>query len=771
MKIRTLKPFSDRSKLRQFHLRTLSQFPHRNKPYIIPTNWNTTHKFVLSNPTLSILESKCKSMFHLKQIQSQMIISGLSSDGLAYSRLIAFSALSPMGDLHYCNRLLLAMPSPNAFSWNVAIRAFGESHNPYEVFNLYKKMLVVDGLRPDNYTFPLLFKTCAKLLMFHMGHEILGHVLKMSYGGDIFVHNALIHFLVSCGELEGAYKVFDESCVRDLVTWNSLISGYVRSGRGKEALRIYKEMEMESDVDPDEVTMIGVVTACTQSEDLKLGREFHRYVRDRGLNMTVPLGNALMDMYIKCGNLEEAKALFEGMREKTMVSWTTMVVGYAKLGYLDVARRLFNEMLEKDVVPWNAMISAYVQAQRGKEALSLFHEMQAMNVNPDEVTMVSCLSACAQLGALDVGIWIHRYIEKHNLSLNVVLGTALVDMYAKCGNITKALQVFHEILERNALTYTAIIGGLALHGDAKDALSCFLEMIEFGLAPDEVTFLGVLSACCHGGLVEEGRKIFHQMSSKFKILPKIKHYSCMVDLLGRAGLLEEAMEILESMPMEADAVVWGAMFFACRIHKNVELGERAAMKLLELDPGDSGIYVLLANMYVEANMWHEAGEVRKMMRERGVDKMPGCSSIEVNGNLQEFVVRDKSHSRSDEMYECLIWLSKQMDLVECDEFVFGYEDQSLISANASPVFVQAPAEKGMAGFAIDFLMDGVSAAVSKTAAAPIDTVCRRMMKTSGEAGAGASILRAIACASVLSGYGQLQMIVLGKKNWLWWRLN
>ncbi|KAL0301700.1 UNVERIFIED_CONTAM: Pentatricopeptide repeat-containing protein, mitochondrial [Sesamum radiatum] len=529
------------------------------------STWNTTHRFVLANPTLSILETKCKSMVHLKQVQSQMIVTGLCLDGLAYSRLIAFSALSPMGDLNYSKKLLFAMQNPNAFSWNIVIRASCDSQNPSEAFLLYKEMLAIVSvsgvsLRPDNYTFPLLFKTCAKLFFFRMGHEILGHVLKMNYDGDIFVHNALIHFLVSCGDLEAASKVFEESCVRDLVSWNSLINGYTRSGRGKEALRIYKEMEMEGDVDPDEVTMIGVVTACTQLEDLKLGREFHWCIRDRGLNMTIPLANALLDMYVKCGDLEEAKELFERMEEKTMVSWTTMVMGYAKCGYLDAARRLFNVMPEKDVVPWNAMISAYVQAGRGKETLSLFHEMQAMKVEPDEVTMVSCLSACAQLGALDVGIWIHYYIEKHDLFLNVVLGTALVDMYAKCGNITKALQVFHEIPGRNALTYTTIIGGLALHGDAQDALSYFLEMIDAGLTPDEVTFLGVLSACCHGGLVEEGWKIFSQMSSKFNIPPKIKHYCCMVDLLGRAGHLKEAVELLESMPMEADAVVWVPYF-------------------------------------------------------------------------------------------------------------------------------------------------------------------------------------------------------------------
>ncbi|KAL2485999.1 Pentatricopeptide repeat-containing protein [Abeliophyllum distichum] len=683
-----LKPFSKHPYFSPVSLHTRTLLPHRNKPKnnenSTTNKWNTTHTFVLSNPTLSVLETKCKSMIHLLQIQSQMIITGLSLDGLAYSRLITFCALSPFGDLNYSERLLSHMHNPNAFSWNIVIRAFIDSQIPLQVFVLYKKMLIVNrnssfSLRPDNYTFPLLFKTCARLLLFYMGHEILGHVLKMGYGIDIFVHNALIHFLVSCGELEAADKVFDENSVRDLVSWNSLINGYVRSGKAKDALRIYKEMEMEMDVNPDEVTMIGVVSACAQLEDLKLGREFRQYIREKGLNMSIPLANALMDMYVKCGDLEEAKTLFDRMEDRTMVSWTTMVVGYARFGYLDAARKLFDEMPDKDVVPWNALIGAYVQGKSGKEALYLFHEMQGMNVKPDEVTMVSVLSACAQLGALDVGIWIHNYIEKHNLTLNVALGTALVDMYAKCGNITKALQVFQKIPGRNALTYTAIIGGLALHGDVQDALSIFLEMIDFGLMPDEVTFLGVLSACCHGGLVEQGRKIFSLMSSKFKIAPKLKHYSCMVDLLGRAGFLEEAVELIETMPLKADAVVWGALFFGCRIHKNIELGEKAAVKLLELDPSDSGIYVLLANMYVEANMWHKAREVRKLMRERGVDKTPGCSSIELNGNVYEFIVRDKSHSHSNQIYECLIQLTKQMELVESvagichlrDDFQFG----------------------------------------------------------------------------------------------------
>ncbi|KAL2940955.1 hypothetical protein RDABS01_029305 [Bienertia sinuspersici] len=578
-----------------------------------------------------------------------MITTGLILDGLASSRLVAFCAISEAGDLDYCEKILRFVENPKVFSWNIAIKGYSESLIPSKGVVLYKEMLKIGGCRPDNYTYPLVFKVCARLSLISTGYGILGHVLKLGFDSDVFVHNGVIHMLVSCGNLEDARKVFDESLVRDLVTWNSLINGYVHCGRATEALKLYDEMKVEG-VRPDGVTMIGMVASCAQLEDLSRGLEFHRLIGEYGLDLTVPLCNVLMDMYVKCGDLKAALGIFGKMRKKTMVSWTTMIMGYAKFGLLDEARKLFDEMPEKDVVPWNAMIGAYVQAKRGKEALTLFHEMQGSNVMPDEVTMVNCLSACSQLGALDVGVWIHRYIYKKKLSLNVSLGTALVDMYAKCGNIPKALEVFHEMPLKNSLTWTAIIGGLALHGNANDALSYFSNMVDVGLVPDEITFIGVLSACCHGGLVDEGRRYFAEMTSKYNLSPKLKHYSCMVDLLGRAGKLEDAEEIIKSMPMEPDAVIWGALFFSCRMHGNVIMGERAAWKLLELDPGDGGIYVLLAHMYGDAEMWDKARKVRKMMKERGVDKTPGCSSIEVNGVVHEFTIRDKLHPQSEEIF-------------------------------------------------------------------------------------------------------------------------
>ncbi|KAF9597870.1 hypothetical protein IFM89_021955 [Coptis chinensis] len=588
-------------------------------------------------------------MNQLKQIHTQMILTGLILDGFSVSRLIAFCAISESGCLAYCKRVLENTDSPNIYSWNLAIRGYSESSKLEQTILLYKIMLRNGETKPDNYTFPFVLKACAQLAFVQLGFEILGHVLKLGFDSNIYIYNAVLHMLVSCGEVELAGNLFDESCLRDLVSWNTVINGYVRSGRGNEALRVFGEMQ-EANVMPDEVTMIGVVSSCAQIEDLKLGKEFHKFIEENGIRLTIPLSNALMDMYVKCGSLEPAQVLFRKMTRKTMVTWTTMLVGFARCGFLDSARNLFNEMPERDAVSWNALISSYVHAERARDALALFHEMQAMNVKPNEVTMVSLLSACSQLGALDTGEWVHHYIDKHKILLNVTLGTALVDMYAKCGNIAKAVKVFREIPQRNSLTWTSVINGLALHGHAKDSISFFLEMISIGFVPDEVTFIGVLSACCHAGFVDEGRQFFAQMSTEYNISPKMKHYSCMVDLLGRADLLSEAEQLIKTMPMEPDTVILGALFFACKNHGNVAIGERVAAKLLELDPHDGGNYVQLANMYLEANMREKAEKVRMMMWEKGLDKTPGCSSIEVDGAIHEFVVRDKSHPKSQEIY-------------------------------------------------------------------------------------------------------------------------
>ncbi|XP_068638784.1 pentatricopeptide repeat-containing protein At2g22410, mitochondrial [Aristolochia californica] len=622
-----------------------------------PTFSDSCKNLYLSNRFLHLLQ-KCSSMKHLKQIQAQMLATGAALDPHAASQLIAVCASSLNRD--YSLTVLTQMTNPNTYSYNVVVKAFLDSGSPKTAILLYKE-LILTGIVPDNYTYPLIFKACSRLPAIETAYQVFGHVLQLGFESHLFVHNAVINVFASSGELEYARQVFEDEHVRDVVSWNSMIKGCVRSRKFEEALKLFSEMLRES-VTPDDVTMMGIISCCAHINNLKLGTEYHRYIKETGLNFTIPLYNAVMDMYVKCGRLDSARQLFDEMPERTVASWTTLIVGYLKLGRLNVSRELFNKVPERDIVMWNAVIAGYVQLRRGKEALSLFHEMQSSSIKPNAVTMVSLLSACALLGALDIGLWAHHYIDLHGIPLSVELGTALVDMYAKCGNIRKATEVFEDMLERNSLTWTAMIGGLAMHGLGRDAINYFHKMIDIGLKPDEVTFIEVLSACCHTGLVEEGRLLFNQMSSEFQLSPKIKHYSCMVDLLGRSGLLNEAESLIKSMPMKPDAVIWGALFFASRIHGNFAMGERAASQLLELDPDDSGIYVLLSNMYVEANMRQEADKVREMMRERGLEKTPGCSSIEINGVVYEFTVRDKSHQQREQIYECLIKLARQTEL-------------------------------------------------------------------------------------------------------------
>ncbi|KAG8088248.1 hypothetical protein GUJ93_ZPchr0010g11184 [Zizania palustris] len=616
----------------------------------------------------------------LLQIHVHLITSGLLTSSSPSpctdfaSRLAAAYALSTSdvaapssglpSPLHHALTLLAPLPTS---AYNAALRALSLCDGGVllvvvrRCLPLYRALLRSGLARPDHLTFPFLLKACTRLCESDYGDAVVGHILRFGLDSDVFVANAAMHFLAVRGPISDARRLFDQSPVRDLVSWNTLIGGYARRGIPGEALELFWKMVADDGtVRPDEVTMIGAVSGCGQLQDLDLGRQLHEYVVRNGVRRTVRLLNAMMDMYVKCGNLELAKSVFETIENRTVVSWTTMIVGYAKSGLMGDARRVFDEMPERDIFPWNALMTGYVQCKQCKEALALFHEMQEANVEPDEITMVNLLTACSHLGALEMGMWVHRYIEKHQLVLSVALGTSLVDMYAKCGNIEKAIHVFKEIPQKNALTWTAMICGLANHGHANEAVEYFRRMIELGLQPDEITFIGVLSACCHAGLVREGREFFSLMDSKYHLERKMKHYSCMIDLLGRAGHLNEAELLVNTMPMEPDAIVWGAIFFACRMHGNITLGEKAAMKLVELDPSDSGIYVLLANMYAEANMRNKADKVRAMMRYLGVEKVPGCSCIELNGVVHEFIVKDKSHMDTDAIYDCLREITLQI---------------------------------------------------------------------------------------------------------------
>ncbi|XP_042479209.1 pentatricopeptide repeat-containing protein At5g48910 isoform X1 [Macadamia integrifolia] len=323
--------------------------------------------------------------------------------------------------------------------------------------------------------------------------------------------------------------------------------------------------------------------------------------------------------------------------------------------------KVFEGMPEKNIVVWNSKISGYSLKGSPCQAIDIFREMLLLNVGVDRFTISSVLSACAQLGALELGNWVRQFAENNKI-WDVFVGTSLIDMYAKCGFISMAREVFDQMPQRSVATWNVMFSGYASHGQAQNALDLFFEMEKSGARPDSVTFLAILNACAHVGLVEDGNRFFKVMLEHWKIVPKVEHYGCMVDLLGRGGLLREAKELIMTMQIEPNIIVWGALLSACSIHGNVEIGEWAANHVLNLDPTDGGSYVLLSNVYAAAQRFDGVKSVRKLMAEREVWKPPGCSMIEVGGIVHEFVVANRTHPRSEEIYSVLSELSRRLKM-------------------------------------------------------------------------------------------------------------
>lgn len=357
------------------------------------------------------------------------------------------------------------------------------------------------------------------------------------------------------------------------------------------------------------------------------------------------------------------------MPERSLVASTSMITCYAKYGHIELARRLFDEMEMKDVVCWNAMNDGCTQNSRANESLDLFRDMLLTKTRPDEVTVISVLSACGQLGALESGKWLHSYIESNAIRFNVQVGTALIDMYCKCGSLDDAFSVFDKIVNKDVVAWNSIVVGCSMHGHSHKAFELFSQMCNLGLRPTDITLIGVLRACGHAGLLAEGRRFFQSMEDEYGIEPKIEHYGCMVDLLGRAGFLEEAYELVRTMPIEPDPVVWGSLLGACRLHSNMTLGENIVEFLVEKGLANSGTYVLLSNIYAAARKWDEVARMRTLMKDTGVRKEPGCSSIEIDSRTHEFLSGDMKHPRSKEIY---LMLEELIELLKA----YGYVPQT-----------------------------------------------------------------------------------------------
>lgn len=440
----------------------------------------------------------------------------------------------------------------------------------------------------------------------------------------------------------------------NLYSWNTIIRAFSRSSTPQFAISLFVDM-LYSQIQPQHLTYPSVFKAYAQLSAGDYGSQLHGMVVKLGLQRDQFIHNTIIYMYANSGLLSEAKRVFDEKLELgDVVAFNSMIMGFAKCGEIDEARKLFDEMFTRTSVTWNSMISGYVRNGKLMEALELFHKMQLEErVEPSEFTMVSLLNACAHLGALQHGKWVHDYIKRNDFELNVIVLTAIIDMYCKCGSVENAIQVFDTYPGRGLSCWNSIIIGLAMNGHEREAFEFFSELELSKFKPDSVSFIGVLTACKHLGAVDKAKDYFALMMNEYKIEPSIKHYTCMVEVLGQAAFLEEAEELIQGMPIKPDAIIWGSLLSSCRKHGNVQRAKRAAQRVYELNPSDASGYVLMSNVYAASNKFEEAVEQRVLMKENLTEKEPGCSSIELYGEVHEFLAGGRLHPKTQEIYHLL----------------------------------------------------------------------------------------------------------------------
>ncbi|XP_028793766.1 pentatricopeptide repeat-containing protein At4g21065-like isoform X2 [Neltuma alba] len=440
------------------------------------------------------------------------------------------------------------------------------------------------------------------------------------------VHNTYLNTKIAacyagCGRMAEAQGILCFQCIPNL--------GYVKNGKARDAFIIFDHMK-NAGFRGDETTLLALLSGCGDLTNLKVGKAIHGYVvRNSGKLCSKFLTNSLIDMYSNCDSISDARKLFEKLKMKDIISWNSLISGYERHG---------------DVF----------------ETLQLFCQMIMENEVPDEATVISMLGACNQISALQLGSSIHSYIVKNGFGANTAVGTALLDMYTKCGSLPSARRAFDEMPERNLASWTVIVTGFGIHGRGKEAISMFYEMLGKNIIPDEGMFTSVLSACSHSGLVDEGKEIFYKMMREYNVEPKATHYACLVDLLGRAGNLDEAYAIINDMKVKPNYDIWNSLLSACRLYHNVKLAEISAHKLFEMNPKGVSSYVCLSNIYAAERRWSDVEKVRALVRRKRLRKPPGYSLVELNNMVHQFFAGDKSHQQSEDIYTKLKDLNGQL---------------------------------------------------------------------------------------------------------------
>ena len=559
-----------------------------------------------------------------EKVHASLCKMGFGTYNTVLNSLIAFYFKS--GRVESAHKVFDELSDKDVISWNSMISGYVANGLGEKGVEIFREMLCL-GIGVDLATLVNVLVACADIGNRMLGRAVHGYAIKACFDSEIKFHNTLLDMYSKCGDLAAAVQVFEKIGKKSVVSWTSMMAGYVREGLSDDAIKIFYKMQTNG-ISPDIFTVTSILHACACGGSLDNGKVVHNYIRENDMESDLFVCNALMDMYAKCGSMEDAYLVFSCMPAKDIVSWNTMIGGYSK-----------------NCLP--------------NEALKLFSEMQ-QNSKPDSITVACILPACASLGALDRGREIHSHILRNGYFRDRIIANALVDMYVKCGLLALAQVLFDMIPTKDLISWTVMIAGYGMHGFGSEAIAAFNEMRDAGIEPDEVSFVSILYACSHSGLLDEGWRFFNIMRNECNIEPRLEHYACMVDLLSRTGNLSKAYKFVKIMPIEPDATIWGALLCGCRTYHDVKLAEKVAERVFELEPQNTGYYVLLANIYAEAEKWEEVRKLRERIGRKGLKKNPGCSWIEIKGKVNIFVSADGSHPMGKQIESLLKRLRAKM---------------------------------------------------------------------------------------------------------------
>ncbi|KAM6547101.1 hypothetical protein CsatB_027837 [Cannabis sativa] len=541
------------------------------------------------------------------------------------------------GNLGNARKLFDNLPVRNVVAWTTLMTGYVNNSEPELAIKVFRDMLE-EGSYPTNYTLGIVINACSSLQWINMCEQLHGYMIKYHIDFDTSIGNSLCSLYAKSGHLSSAVKVFENIREKNVISWTAIISAFSDNGDAAGGLGYFIQM-LSEDIQPNEFTLTTVLSLCCVMLSFGIGSQVHSLSIKLGFESNLRVKNSIMYLYLKTGRIQEAERLFDGMNVNSLVTWNLMISGHA-------------QMMEHE----GCNLSAY---ESGNQALNLFSKLNRSGMKPDLFTFSSVLTVCGSLVALEQGEQVHAQTIKSGFLSDVVVGTALISMYNKCGSIEKASKAFVEMSIRTLISWTSMITSLAHHGRTQQALQLFEDMILAGVRPNQITFVGVLSACSHAGMVEEALGYFGMMKKQYKIKPVMDHYACIVGMFVRLGRLDEAFDFIKKMDFEPSEFIWSTLVAGCRSHGNMELGFYAAEQLLKLNPKHTETYGLLLNMYCAEKRWKDVSKVKKMMKEERIEKVKDWSWISIKDKVYSFKADDKSDHHSEDFHKFLVNLTDQ----------------------------------------------------------------------------------------------------------------